>query len=480
MRNNHEVVAPVAESDAQMQKEAQVQPQGQSNDLENMLFNMKRGSLRTTQSALDNLFDGIIRQAEIAKSAADNDVKKMNYKAGDEGSKVTVTPAQDSSDVKFKDGGKIGHEKPFTDGVKSKPNVPRAAATMGDEDESNTVSESSNLPKVPHGSPAMAGEEHYRPEKGNVVDGNQGSQSTSAKSQKTTKTAKSQEKTMKVANTVWTVQKGHQHYNALQKKANAGDWVVKLQDGKTYDMSTDQSGNFILIAQNSSEIKKESQTKTPNKVDTLVDDPDINQSSGPGKGKTHADETHSLAVTEKKPSEGMDEPSVPEAKNKGQLTREHTYDNELDGPEIPAGGGMNPDYDENEKNKPEKQDQMLGKQDGGAALASHDEAVKIAGQMIKSNLITIDELPAKVQELSRVPKATLKDYERLIAVASSKRGLQKESSAGAVETAFVQKTAANDTPNNLKDYIQSLFRLDQRNRDHEKWAQDKGNTRLFH
>lgn len=460
-RNNHEVGTPSHAAASATTKEA---------GIDDLLMNMKRGSLRTTQSALDNLFDGIMRQAEK------NDVKKVEYKSGGEGTKVKATPAQDSSDVKFKDGGKIGHEKPFSDGVKTKPDVPRSAATIGDEDDSNTVDEGS-LPTVPHGSPAMAGEKHYRPEKGNVVDGNQGGKKANAK--RTTKTAKTQERTMKASNTVWTVAPGHQHYNALNKKANAGETTVKLQDNKVYNMLKDQSGNFVLVAQNSSKNIKESQTVTPNKVDSLVDDPDINQKSGPGKGKTHGDETHSLAVTEKKPSEGMKEPSVPEAPNKGQLSREHTYDNDLSGPEIPAGGGMNSDYDENEKNKPEKLDQMLGKQNGGAATASHDEAIKIAGQMVKANLISIDELPAKVQELLRVPSAALKDYEKLIQAASSKKGLQKEASPGAVETAFFQKTAANEQVN-LKDDIQSLFRLDQRNRDHEKWSQDKGNTRLFH
>ena len=63
---------------------------------------------------------------------------------------------------------------------------------------------------------------------------------------------------MKTANT-WHVPKGHQHYKALQKKANAGQWVIELQDNNTYDMILGKNG-FTLTAQNSEKIKKESQT----------------------------------------------------------------------------------------------------------------------------------------------------------------------------------------------------------------------------
>jgi len=283
---------------------------------------------------------------------------------------------------------------------------------------------------------------------------------------------------MKTASTVWTVPEGHQHYDALKKKADAGEKIVKLQDNNKYDMIQDQNGNLILIAQKPEEIKKESQTVTPNKVDSLEKDPDINQSSGAGKGKVKEDKTHSLAVTEQKPSEGMEAPDTPEAPNAGQLAREHTVDNKLDGPEIPAGGGSNPEYDQVEKYDPEKQDQLLGKQNDIAAMASHDEAVKIAGQMLKANLITIDELPNKVNELSKATPEALRDYENMLHTASAEKGMQKEASSDAVETALVQKTTGTETAT-LKDDIQSLFRLDGRNRDHERYANEQGNLRLF-
>ncbi|KKK52385.1 hypothetical protein LCGC14_3105450, partial [marine sediment metagenome] len=232
-------------------------------------------------------------------------------------------------------------------------------------------------------------------------------------------------------------------------------------------------------ANKNTEIKKESQTVSPKSVDKLEDDPDINQSSGPGQGKTHADEAHSLGIDEKKPSEGMEEPSVPEAPEGGQLKREHTYDNALEGPTIPAGGGMNPDYDQNEKNTPEKLDQTLGKENDIAAMAEiRDRATKIAGQLLKAQQITIDELPDKITELAKAGSRVLDDYENMMKAASTKKGLQKAANVGSPETSFQINTPATDDEQvTLKDNIQGLFKLDKRNRDYE--SHSGSNPRLW-
>lgn len=485
-----------------------------ANELDSLLFSMKRGAIKTQGSALDSVFDGLLRQANIrqAKIAAkqSDGVKKMDYKSASEGSKIKKNPAQDSTEVKYKDGGKIGHEEAFSAAT---PDVPRAAATLGDEGPENTVSESGDAPTVPHGSKAMSGEEHYRPEKGNEVDGNQSSQTT-ARNKAQTKTANT-EKTMKTAKT-WTVAPDHKFYGAFMKKASSGESEVTLTDNVTYNMSMDQNKNIILVAkglpealkkhqfgkkddkdcgmpmkkkdmeakaQNSKEIKKESQTVSPKSVDKLEDDPDINQSSGAGQGKTHVDKAHSLGVDEKKPSEGMDAPSVPEAPNDGRLAREHTVDKAKDGPEIPAGGGKNSDYDQNEKNDPEKQDQLLGKQNDMAAMASvsRDEAVKIAGQMLKAQMITIDELPSKINELSKATPEILKDYENLIRTANDTKGMRKAASSDSVETPLLQRTAGatNETQSKLKENVQNLFTLEGRNKDFERYAEKSGNPRLY-
>lgn len=310
---------------------------------------------------------------------------------------------------------------------------------------------------------------------------------------------------MKTAKT-WSVTPDNKYYPTFFKKAQAGDNEIKLTDGVDYSMSIDQNKNIILVAkdcgmpmkkkdmkkdtkkdmgkkcENSEEIKKESQSVSPKSVKTLVDDKDINQTSGPGQGKTHVDKAHSLAVDEKKPSEGMSEPSVPEAPNGGQLAREHTVEKATDGPNIPAGGGMNPDYDQNEKNTPEKQDQITGKQnDAGATASNRENAVKIAGQMLKAQMISIDELPNKINELSKATPEILKDYENLIRQAQETKGLRRTASANSVETPIVQKSAGatNEAKSQLKDNVQSLFTLNSKNNDYERYTKQSGDPRLY-
>jgi hypothetical protein len=125
---------------------------------------------------------------------------------------------------------------------------------------------------------------------------------------------------------------------------------------------------------------------------------------------------------------------------------------------------------------------MLGKENDLAAMASisHDEAVKVAGQMVKANLITIDELPNQVKILEGATPEILKNYEDMIRKAHSTKGMKKAASADAVEdTSILQKTAGVETESGLKDKIQGLFRLEQRNQDFEKYAQEKGDARLW-
>lgn len=319
------------------------------------------------------------------------------------------------------------------------------------------------------------------------------------------------ETSMKTAK--YTIKPGDTHYDELATRLAEGKNQVKLADKKKYQMKQDDNKVIYLIANAcscgaKSECKcgscknccnckqasakknvKTSQTVSPKSVEKLEDDPDINQTSGPGQGKTHADQKHSLGVDEKKPSEGMEEASTPEAPDAGQLKREHTYDNKLEGPTIPAGGGMNPDYDQNEKNTPEKLDQTLGKENDIAAMANtnRDRAIKIAGQMLKAQTITLDELPNKIAELSNASATILDDYEKMLKEASNKKGLQKAANVGSTETSFQLQSAfgANegDDENHgsmpLKDTIQGLFKLDNQNRDYEKFTAKKDN-RLWH
>ena len=506
-----------------------------ANELDNMLSKMKQGTISKQSSALDSLIEGLQHQGVIQKEAAKTsaDVKKVERTSVSE-SKIKETPAQNTTDIgSIQDKSSIGHEKPFTDGVSDKPDVPRSAATIGEEGSEVTVNDQTDRPTVPNGSSPMEGEEHYKAEKGNVVDGNQGSGiGTTASNNKQIKTASEEcgcpascnckedghcdgscgckttskkKKDMKYmeddnnkdkdmymekkdkgkscGSVSHTIKPTNKVYSQLTKRIANGKETVKLSDKQTYQMITHDE-NILLIPVKNANTKKESQTVTPNKVDSLADDPDINNSNGPGAGKVHEDKAHSLGVDEKKPSEGLDEPSVPEAPNGGRLGREHTVDKATEGPEIPAGGGMNSEYDQNENNEPEKLDEMLGKQNDIAAMAEiRERATKIAGRMLKADLISIDDFPTKVEELSKSSSKTLEDYEQMLKSASVKKGLQKEASG--IESPVVTPNgnatgnAKDDTKEDLTSSIQGMFRLDQRNKDFARFSKHEGNNKLF-
>lgn len=500
-----------------------------SNELDFMLTKMKKGTISNQSNALDSLIDGLVSQGAINKEAAKTsaDIKKVERTSVSE-SKIKETPAQNTEGIgTIQNKSSIGHEKPFTDGVANSPDVPRAAATIGEEGSEVTVNDKSDRPTVPNGSSPMEGEEHYKSEKGNQVDGNQGGGiGTSASNSKQIKTAsegcdcpsscscnqngscdgscgcktaskkkdmkymKDEDKNMckdmkkedgsKECGTVsHTIKPTNKVYAQLTERIANGKDTVKLSDKKTYQMIT-YAENILLIPVKNADTKKESQTVTPNKVDSLADDPDINNSSGPGAGKTHVDKSHSLGVDEKKPSEGVSDPSVPEAPNGGRLAREHTVEKATEGPEIPAGGGMNSEYDQNDKNEPEKLDKMLGKQNDIAAMAEvRERATKIAGRMLKADLISIDDFPNKVEELSKASSQTLEDYEQMLKSASAKKGLQKEASGIESPVVTSKSNATDDKENDLASSIQGMFRLDQRNKDFERFSKQEGNNRLF-
>jgi len=309
----------------------------------------------------------------------------------------------------------------------------------------------------------------------------------------------------------YKVNPDHKLHAKLSAKIEAGDKTVKLADNNEYLMgkgkentinlvdlkvakdsewwkkfkkdkddkdkeSKDMESNETEKSSKSEKIIKESQEKTLNNVKDLQDDPDINQS-----GKTHADQAHSLGVDEKKPSEGISDPEVPEAPEGGRLSLEHTVEKATEGPSFPAGGGTNPDYDQNKKNTPEKLDQILGKGNDIAAMASNEEAIKIAGQLLKAGQISADELPAKIEELSKASAEILEDYKKLLSNADTKKGMQKEANAGTVESNLPSPTdnIPEDAKGNLKEQIQKMFRLNARNKDYERMTSQKGDVRLY-
>lgn len=438
-----------SDSDIFAQKETEMNKEAQTK-FDSFLSSMKRGSVRTQAGALDNIFEGILRQAKITKAA--EEIKKVKS-TDSKSSKIKVSPAQDSSSIgKVQDNGTLGHEEPFSKGISKKPDVPRGDALIGDESKDLKISETEDLPSVPHGSGNMEGEKHYKPEQGNVVDGNQGNKHASKKCNCKKENCKECKKACMASGVTFTVKPGQQYYSSLQKKAQSGENNIQLTDGNFYNMSIDKNNNIILA-----------QVKVERMEDGLADDPDLNPKSGPGAGKTHDDSTHSLAVDEKKPSEGMNKPDVPQAPNGGQLSREHSSEVPKDGPEIPTGKGMDPEKDKNKELEPEKTNRTLG--NDTYVGASNDEAMKIAGQMLKANLISIDDLPNKVQELSKSTPEIRADYKKLIAQAYDTKGMKKEASINTSEIVFNNPT--NDTNDSKsKNTIGDLFTLSKRNNDY--------------
>jgi hypothetical protein len=90
-------------------------------------------------------------------------------------------------------------------------------------------------------------------------------------------------------------------------------------------------------------------------------------------------------------------------------------------PQIPTGGGMNPKYDKNEKNKPEMTTDIRGVKAskgtiGGNTVKSQkaveDAAVRIAARMLKAQLIDDADLMKKISELKRYDLPQLADIEK--------------------------------------------------------------------
>jgi hypothetical protein len=511
-----------------MTKAASTQSQGEGQAMdrsteaaqyESELIRMKTGGMSRSRDALSNVFNGLVGQlkkmqppAEGQNKQAQADTQTMERKTNVKEDKITESPVQDQDDI-----GTVSTPGESTIGQEDKfdaddPDVPRKDQLLGAEDKDKVVNDSTNNPTVPHGGDDMPGEsDQYAPEKGNVVDGNQGAQ-TQASTKANTKTAKANEddeaeedpkkdtdeKDDWFANMIqkkkdkkkkastqgqvkiakqWTVTKDNKMWGQLLALTEKDQFTVRLADKQTYEIDGNDDGAIILTAyEKAPGIKKEAEDRTLNREKSLENDEDL--------GKVKNDQTHALAVTEKKPSEGMSEPSVPEAPNDGRLSREETVDTPKDTANIPAGGGQHPQYDRNEKNTPEKQERILGKENDLSAMAStqvdRTRAAKVAGQMLKAGKIEIAELEEKIQMLSQLDRDTLQVIEGTLKEASNDehKGLEKEASQDTVESVVPVTTAGTDTGEGSFDErvqkIASAFTLSKRINEFEDLNQRVG------
>jgi hypothetical protein len=148
-----------------------------------------------------------------------------------------------------------------------------------------------------------------------------------------------------------------------------------------------------------------------------------------------------------------------------------------DAPSIPVGGGMNPKFDKNEKNKPELQTAVKGTviagSDAETVAIRKEAATKIAGRKLKAGLITLDKLASEIEKLARYELSDLQDIEAAL-FGASKKGL--DTVAKGVEKPLVISERSNQrmVAQELRDSIQSLFTLNRSN----MLAQDDPNVEL--
>lgn len=282
----------------------------------------------------------------------------------------------------------------------------------------------------------------------------------------------------KVTKVSYVVTPENKLYKGLKTKLASKETTVTLNDGVEYEISTSKENIILAAKKKKDEVhvkmqnpKHENKPKLPKKAqsaksltrkeDGLADDPDLNHS-----GKTHTDKTHSLAVDEVAPSEGVKKPDVPTAPSKGQLKNEHTFDNTLKGPEVPTGGGSNKKYDTNEDYDPEKTTETLGLAStetyADAKVDLVKEATRIAGEMLKKSMITPDELQDKISYLSQLPMPLLKQYESEMITKKAdlniEAGLQKKASKDDVEVGLlITKGRAPESHDSLKEALQDAL-----------------------
>jgi len=447
--------------------------------LDQELMRMKQGTITTENAGTSRLFDALMKSAKV-EGDGEKEFKYIPLKE----KKPPVKPAQDAEDVgKVKDGKTIGDEDKFTDGVEDGFDAPRAQATIGREDASNTVSE--EPPSVPQGSSKLDGEKDYDAGAA-VLDGNQGGGvQVTAEEKEEVKTAETEEEETKTVEAkTYTVGPDHSLYPRLIEKTASGQDSVNLKDGYTYNIDVAENKTVTLTrtakAEKTESLEKEADMATVKRTKEVEDLPNIDNTSG--------NETHPRAVTEEKPRAGLADPEVPTAPDDGRLSKEETSETPKDLPDVPVGGGMHPDYDKNKKNTPELQEDITGV-DKATTLAStkdRKKAAQVAGLMLKAGRIETEDLETKIEELAKLEPGTLAAIEDSLKEASNadNKGLQKEAS-GVAETGLpvVQASAKSESGSgsaeNLIEATQSLFTLSERNSEHEAMQKDLDDFGIF-
>lgn len=148
-----------------------------------------------------------------------------------------------------------------------------------------------------------------------------------------------------------------------------------------------------------------------------------------------------------------------------------------DTPEIPTNDDRIKGEKDNDKIKPEKDDTMTGYVANLGATASSggqtkvaENAVKLAGLLVKMNKITVDELPSKIAEFSGYSQAALAELEK--AYISPSKGLNAPADGLEGAPVVVDQDKTRTAQSELSTKLQSLFVLSNRADEAEKTNAD--------
>lgn len=349
----------------------------------------------------ESLGESLKRGRIVGVNKINLDVSKLaqalSKSAGDK--KVQLSNAQDQSEIGTISSGKALKSE-HGEGFDAKgPKVPGGHGKALKSEHGEGFDDTA-YPEVPVNGPALEGESEYKPEKGNMMTGGQnGSGSSSTGKHQMTRSA---------------------FEESLAKLAK--------------EMSLS--------------------------VNTVQEDPSIQ----PVKGKD------SLAVDGFDPVENGGKP----------LSSEHGEGFDAETPSIPAGEGSM-GHEKEMGLTPEKQEQITGGQLGAGSStkksnkpktatassskesneSSKDAAIKLAGKMVESKIISANELPSKIAELERYEVSQIRDIEKAMFRQASvaQKGLVT-ASKGVERPLVIGETSSNRNGyTDLRSKISSLFSL---------------------
>lgn len=366
-------------------------------------------SMREASNAADTFKKGRISSSHKVNLDLTAVAALLNKKAGD--SSIKQKNVQDDEGTKpysGSDGSAMGHEDKFS---ADEPDAPTggAKATMGNESKDLV---NNDVPKIPAGGSPMGneGEQGYKPEKGHDftggVDGAGNSKAASTRSR----------------------------INDL------ADRLIATADSKVNEakpVSEDESTKPF------SNNKDHSRTPEGSKITPFdaKDKKEIESVPEKGSGAFMGHEEESIGAVPKAP--------------------EHQ-------PEIPEGGGVNPDYDQNDRYAPEKQTDIKGtviaRSNEESSTARKNAAIRVAARMLENKKITASQLLAKVAELERYEVEQIQDFEKAMFGVVRKKGLDTVAQGSETALLIPERSNSRDASTELTKQIQGLFELDRRNR----------------